>query len=46
MFRVKLNHLISSAIPKVATGDVKPVAEPEDQSPVKPANNSSGCVVS
>lgn len=29
-----------------AAGDVKPVVEREDQSPVKPANNSSGCVVS
>lgn len=29
-----------------AAGDVKPVPEPEDSSPVKPANNSSGCVVS
>lgn len=29
-----------------ASGDVKPVQEPEDSSPVKPANNSSGCVVS
>ncbi|XP_029198852.2 BRO1 domain-containing protein BROX-like [Acropora millepora] len=29
-----------------ASGDVKPVPEPEDSSPVKPANNSSGCVVS
>ena len=28
------------------SGDVKPVSEPEDTSPVKPANNSSGCVVS
>lgn len=28
------------------SSDVKPVSEPEDTSPVKPANNSSGCVVS
>ncbi|PFX18564.1 BRO1 domain-containing protein BROX-like [Stylophora pistillata] len=31
---------------QAASGDVKPVPEPEDSSPVKPANSSSGCVVS
>ena len=42
----KCNVLIFVQKSQGAAGDVKPVPEPEDSSPVKPANNSSGCVVS
>ena len=42
----KCNVLIFVQKSQGAAGDVKPIPEPEDSSPVKPANNSSGCVVS
>ena len=44
--RVITPYQLFSQAPQAGSDDVKPVSEPEDTSLVKPANNSSGCVVS